>query len=150
MQGGCGSCAAFSAVAAAEAAVASQLRRPGPNTLDFSEQHVFHCNEPRGSCVWGWEISSAADVVSKNGVVPEACLPYQDLLDDSSVPYCKRRSAATCGGVPAGTFATRELPSEAAAKAHIMRYGWVPGAWCLVPGAWCLVPGAWCLVPGGG
>jgi hypothetical protein len=130
VQGGCGSCAAFAAVAAAEAAVASQLRHPGPNLLDFSEQSVFHCNEPSGSCTWGWEIPSAADVVSKYGVVPEACLPYQDQLDDAAVPACRRRAAADCGGVPAGAFRPRELLGDAAAKAHIMRYGSVGHPLC--------------------
>jgi hypothetical protein len=58
--------------AAAEAAVASQLRLRN-NSLDFSEQDMIGCRSPRLDCNAGWTLDTAASVIIRGGVVAESC-----------------------------------------------------------------------------
>ncbi|EFJ42133.1 hypothetical protein VOLCADRAFT_107390 [Volvox carteri f. nagariensis] len=75
-QGGCGSCVAFAATAAAEAAVATG-NNTLVNTYDFSEQWLFFCNGLyTPSCSTGWYANQAADVIVKKNMPYEKNYPY--------------------------------------------------------------------------
>ncbi|NLH49607.1 MAG: hypothetical protein GX444_13550 [Myxococcales bacterium] len=72
-QGGCGSCWAFAAVAAAEANLAIVFNRTNP-TFDFAEQHVLSCSGA-GTCAGG-PINLTLDYLRDYGVPLESCYPY--------------------------------------------------------------------------
>lgn len=69
-QGSCGSCWAFSALAAIE----SKILIDEDKLVDLSEQHMISCS-PAGSCGGGWP-DMALDYVRDIGVPDEACYPY--------------------------------------------------------------------------
>jgi len=73
-QGQCGSCWAFSAVAAVESAACLQTKK----YLDLSEQQITSCSTNGGSqgCNGGWP-SSAIDYMVQNGVCLESAYPYK-------------------------------------------------------------------------
>ncbi|HOX28537.1 MAG TPA: C1 family peptidase, partial [bacterium] len=75
-QGVCGSCVAFASLGVAEAVT----RIAGNNAVldaDLSESDLFSCGGSGGLCSSGWRLSSAANKLKDQGVVDEACLPYQ-------------------------------------------------------------------------
>ena len=73
-QGSCGSCWAFSALGATEAAINIYANDPDKD-IDLSEQHLVSdcCNA--GSCSGGWP-NSALGYVRDMGVSDESCFPY--------------------------------------------------------------------------
>jgi len=73
-QGGCGSCVAFGAIGAFEAALRIKSSSPGWN-IDLSEQHLFSCGG--GACSYGWYISAALNYLRDYGTPSESCLPYR-------------------------------------------------------------------------
>lgn len=72
-QGSCGSCWAFSAVAALE----SQERIAGTGTTSFSEQQLVDCSRSFGNqgCNGGW-MDQAFAYVAKNGITDSGAYPY--------------------------------------------------------------------------
>lgn len=72
----CGSCWAFSAVAAVEAAYRIQNNNPNLN-IDLSEQYLVSDCNPLGSCCGGDEYV-ALRYIRENGIPDEACMPYID------------------------------------------------------------------------
>ena len=74
-QGICGSCWAFAAVGATEAAFDVASGDPGLN-LNLSEQYlVADCAY---GCCWGGNHGSALSFIRSEGIPDEACLPYLD------------------------------------------------------------------------
>ncbi len=84
-QASCGSCWAFSALAAMEAAI--NIASGSPTTdIDLSEQYILSCLSGAGSCSGGW-MSTAVDYIQStspgstgngiNGCTIESCMPYQ-------------------------------------------------------------------------
>ncbi len=84
-QASCGSCWAFSALGAMEAAIDISSWNPNTN-IDLSEQYILSCLGGAGSCSGGW-MSDAIDYIqstssgqygnSINGCPIESCMPYQ-------------------------------------------------------------------------
>ena len=84
-QASCGSCWAFSALAAIEASI--NIASGNPSTdIDLSEQYVLSCLSGAGSCSGGW-MHEAIDYIQStasgsygngiNGCPIESCMPYQ-------------------------------------------------------------------------
>jgi C1A family cysteine protease len=71
-QGQCGSCWAFGAVGAFEAAV----KRHDGIEYDLSEQQVLSCNIYGSSCEGGWA-EPVFELFKRYGAVAETCIPYQ-------------------------------------------------------------------------
>lgn len=75
-QGTCASCVAFGTLAALEAT--RQLAAGDPTLApDYSEAHLFFC-EGRRSCLVGWNITTALEILKERGVVDERCYRYAD------------------------------------------------------------------------
>lgn len=72
----CGSCWAFAAVAAAEAAIRIESSNPNLN-IDLSEQYLVSDCNPLGSCCGGDEYV-ALRYMRDYGIPDEACMPYID------------------------------------------------------------------------
>jgi len=88
-QGVCGSCWAFGAVGALEAAINVDLGIPDVD-MDLSEQYlVTDCAIDAGSCTGGWHML-AFDYIRDYGIPDEGCLPYGDGRPDGCtyVPEC--------------------------------------------------------------
>jgi uncharacterized protein (TIGR02145 family) len=84
-QGNCGSCYAFSAVAALEAKIKIQSNISLLD-IDLSEQEIVSCSPFTNGCIGG----STAYVLSylrDNGIVEESCFPYVSGTN-GSVPSC--------------------------------------------------------------
>ncbi len=78
-QGGCGSCWAFSAVGASEAALEIAAKNPNLNP-DLSEQYlVSDCVMSGGyqTCCGGWE-DQALEYIRDQGIPDETCMTYVD------------------------------------------------------------------------
>jgi C1A family cysteine protease len=80
-QGGCGSCVAFGVAATAEGRF--RIQRNNPNLeVDFSEAHLFFCNGrqcKKGDPNYGWSASAGLTFFRDQGVVDDACYPYQGI-----------------------------------------------------------------------
>jgi putative hemolysin len=110
-QSQCGSCWAFSAVGATEAAF--NVQRGNPHFgLDLSEELLN--GGSAGSCCGGWHYK-ALDIIKNTGIPDEACLPYDvsyyttGACDCFGNPPCN----PTCAGLP--TECSHLLPSAACA-----------------------------------
>ncbi|MBU1227297.1 MAG: DUF333 domain-containing protein [Actinobacteria bacterium] len=75
-QGQCGSCWAFAAVGAVEAAHNIDAQNAGLD-LDLSEQYLVSDCSDAGSCCGGWT-GGALAFIQSNGVPDEACMAYVD------------------------------------------------------------------------
>ena len=73
-QGRCGSCVAFAAVAAVEAAILIRDQTPGID-VDLSEQQAFDCSWGAG-CDYGSTADDVLSTIANQGVVDEDCFPY--------------------------------------------------------------------------
>ncbi len=96
-QGACGSCWSFSAAAQVEAWWQIYHADPDSN-IDLSEQYVLSCANA-GSCAGGL-VEAALTFYQQNGVVLEACMPYQadDAVDCSSACPDSERHVVTIPG----------------------------------------------------
>lgn len=93
-QGGCGSCWAFAAVGALEAAV----RIDSGRIVDLSEQQVLACSSGSDGCSAG-TLPNALEVLVRRSSVSEACLPYE-ASDDVPCQYDCRFIAYADGYAP--------------------------------------------------
>ena len=92
-QARCGSCWAFSAVGASEAALNIASNSPDLD-LDLSEQYlVTDCALDEGSCAGGWN-GDALEFIRYSGIPDEACFPYLEM--DCTSPYLGYCSTSTC------------------------------------------------------
>ena len=71
-QGGCGSCWAFSATGAFEAAI----KRHDGIEYDLAEQQVLSCNLYERGCDGGWA-EPVYELFKRYGAVLDSCMPYQ-------------------------------------------------------------------------
>lgn len=123
-QGLCGSCWAFAAAAASEAAVALATAHAPP---DYSEQYLVSCDVHSDGCDGGWagaatdlHISRVPEGQDDAGPVLERDLPYQGVDGTCDRPLAHgskliRWSPLIDGG--------REIPPEAAVKAALLEHG---------------------------
>lgn len=81
-QGSCGSCWAFSAIAAVESRIMIELDRE----VDLSEQHLVSSCCSAGSCSGGWPDKSL-HYIETMGVPTEKCYPY--VHSDGPCKPCK-------------------------------------------------------------
>ncbi|MBU1676406.1 hypothetical protein KKA85_11555, partial [bacterium] len=88
-QGLCGSCWAFSALAAFESVVMIARDEPGSD-LDLSEQYILSCNATAGNCTGGW-LEGAFEFLRLAGTPTEGCFAY---LGDDTIP-CRESCHAT-------------------------------------------------------
>ncbi len=88
-QGICGSCWAFSALAAFESMVLIGRDEPDSD-LDLSEQYILSCNVMAGNCTGGW-LEGAFEFLRLAGTPTEACFTY---LGDDAIP-CRESCHAT-------------------------------------------------------
>lgn len=80
-QKSCGSCVAFGTVATVESRL--RVQRQDPNLkVDLSEAQMFFCHgrDDGASCSTGWWPDKAFDAFKSEGVVDEACYPYEEGL----------------------------------------------------------------------
>jgi len=84
-QGNCGSCWAFGALGAMEAAIDISSGFPTTN-IDLSEQYILSCLGAAGDCGGGWMSTAIEYIMSTdtgstgngvNGCTIESCFPYQ-------------------------------------------------------------------------
>eukprot|EP00397_Hematodinium_sp_SG-2012_P033483 GEMP01035782.1.p1 GENE.GEMP01035782.1~~GEMP01035782.1.p1 ORF type:complete len:340 (+),score=69.05 GEMP01035782.1:66-1085(+) len=87
-QGQCGSCWAFSAVGALEAARA----REGEGLMKLSEQHILDCDGADFRCHGGW-MDNAFEFVKQNGLCTEESYSYKCLHAGSD--ECKKSACHT-------------------------------------------------------
>jgi C1A family cysteine protease len=71
-QGSCGSCWAFSTVAAIEGAYAIATK----NLTTFSEQQLVDCNTVNEGCNGGWPHEALEYIIDNNGINTDKCYPY--------------------------------------------------------------------------
>lgn len=115
-QANCGSCWAFSAVAAIEAKNNVEAGASQQNPIDLSEQQLLSCAGGGGSCLGGWP-STSLNYARVNGIVGEATLSYTStncitgpsnnltclpVCDSQSLPGCADPllTAAECAALP--------------------------------------------------
>ena len=94
-QGGCGSCWAFSAVAALEKYYYDKQK----TRVDLSQQELVDCDSSSSGCSGG-RVDTAFTYVSKNGLAPASKYPYR-----GSKGSCQKTSSPVKVGNSAGRFA---------------------------------------------
>jgi len=122
-QGDCGSCWAFAATGATEAAVNLYFNKDTID-LDLSEQDVVSCSGG-GSCSGGYP-SVALDYIKNTGIVDEAAFPYTATNNSCSNKSSNPREKIKIAGKIAfgGTTYPR---TEDNLKAMIIKYGPLSG-----------------------
>lgn len=78
-QRNCGSCVAFSVVGVLEMMIKRWAYNNSSVNPDYSEAHLYFCNNRRCTKAegnYGWWVDQALDVLKKEGVSDEACMPY--------------------------------------------------------------------------
>ena len=114
-QRGCGSCAAFAAVATVESCFAQKTGV----IADLSEEHLVNCLATDGCKGW-WTNVYLESIVSQNGgkLEQESCCPYtatdNHCVDDNSCDY----TAASISGHFVSYF-----PTETDMAAHVAAVG---------------------------
>jgi hypothetical protein len=93
------------------------------NTFDFSEQDLYFCNTPRGSCPSGWYFSDAIRVLTKSGVVSEACVPYNPMGTAGGSKSCAWQEPCVPAFPLQGGFQVVQLATVAQMQAHIVEHG---------------------------
>lgn len=95
-QGNCGSCVAFASVATLEATYRINAALPWLAPT-FSPQQLFNCGG--GACDYGWQPSTAAAFLKKQGIVDAACSPYESGSTGQDVQckknFCENQSERT-------------------------------------------------------
>jgi len=89
-QGSCGSCVAFSTIAAVEATARVEQQDPDLRT-DLSEAELFYCQafSQGRTCQNGWYISAGMRAIRDQGVVGESLAPYSP--DQQVCPVIQNR-----------------------------------------------------------
>ena len=114
-QRGCGSCAAFAAVATVESCFAQKTGV----IADLSEEHLVNCLATNGCDGW-WTNTYLESIVSQNGgkLEQESCCPYtatdNHCVDDNSCDY----TAASISGHFVSYY-----PTETDMAAHVAAVG---------------------------
>lgn len=85
-QGDCGSCWAFAALGILESII--NIREGYPDLdPDLSEQYILSCHSQAGGCDGGWPQRALERLLYNDGIIPEACLPYEA---DDTVPCSEK------------------------------------------------------------
>lgn len=124
-QGSCGSCWAFSAVAAVEALY--NIRYDDPSLdLDLSEEYLVSDCYPGPSCCGGWH-SSALAFIGVYGIPDEACMPYVDRVGCSCWPdTCKDECFYKGDGVCSDATCSDKCPDWVSRLTRIDASDYVP------------------------
>ena len=116
-QGSCGSCWAFGAIGALEAAINIEYNDPNVD-IDLSEQYLVSCG-PGYGCEGGWAQRSFQWMQVTGGALPESCFPYEA----SDIP-CEEKCADWENFLlPVKDYWTAEYPSDEEIKQALIEYG---------------------------
>ena len=116
-QGSCGSCWAFGAMGALEAAINIEYNDPTVD-LDLSEQYLMSCGPGHG-CGGGWANASFQWMIESGGALPESCFPYQ-----ASNGSCDEKCADWENYLlPVKEYWTADHPSDDEIKQALIDYG---------------------------
>ena len=116
-QGQCGSCWAFGAIAALEAAINIEYNNPDVD-VDLSEQYLVSCG-PGYGCDGGWANLSFEWLHDTGGAIPESCFPYiaeNGSCDDKCSDWERYL-------FPIGEYWTAVNQSDDAIKQALIEYG---------------------------
>ena len=121
-QGSCGSCWAFSAVAALESATLINQKTPNVD-LNLSEQVLISCCTdicgPDGDCGGGWP-ERAADFLRDQGAPPQTCYPYvQSGMCANACPNWQASAYKATGWEYVVNYEQNEAPTVDAIKAGL-------------------------------
>jgi C1A family cysteine protease len=108
-QANCGSCWAFSAVGAVEAAYNIATQNPGLD-LNLSEEYLVSDCLPDNTCCGGWH-DVALQFVKDTGIPDESCMPYADSTCTCPSDIC---SSANCTYYAANSCSNRTCSDRCA------------------------------------
>ena len=116
-QGSCGSCWAFGAIGALEAAMNIEYNDSTVD-IDLSEQYLMACGPGHG-CEGGWAQQSFDWMIRTGGALPESCFPYEatDLPCDQKCDDWENLL------LPVKEYWTAEYPSDDEIKQALIDYG---------------------------
>lgn len=125
----CSTCAVFSVIAAAEAAVSSVTGRDVREVGRLSVQQLYYCGNEFRDCKAGWTIEGALQQLkeTQRTLLLEECLPYapdmrgEKTQDDMCLveQLCRKTSPLATQG----TFDYRPISELWQAQRHIRQYG---------------------------
>ncbi|GEM_PF-1542836 len=116
-QGSCGSCWAFGAIGALEAAMNIEYNDSTVD-IDLSEQYLVSCGPGQG-CEGGWAQRSFQWMINTGGALPESCFPYEA----SDVPCDQKCADWENLLLPVKEYWTAEYPSDEEIKQALIDYG---------------------------
>jgi C1A family cysteine protease len=116
-QGSCGSCWAFGAIGALEAAINIEYNDSTVD-IDLSEQYLVSCGPGHG-CEGGWAQRSFQWMINTGGALPESCFPYEA----SDLPCDQKCADWESLLLPVKDYWTAEYPSDEEIKQALIDYG---------------------------
>ena len=122
-QGSCNACVGFAVAAAAQAAVAVQLRKPGEQ-IRLSVQHLQYCPLGDRFCEDPMQLQKALLQISSSQPVKEDCLKYRAPYIDATAlctTSCNDRDPLASQG----QFFFKPVPGVVAAQQAVRRNGGV-------------------------
>lgn len=116
-QGSCGSCWAFGAIGALEAAMNIEYNDSTVD-IDLSEQYLVSCGPGHG-CEGGWAQRSFQWMISTGGALPESCFPYEA----SDIPCDEKCDDWENHLLPVKEYWTADHPTDEEIKQALIDYG---------------------------
>lgn len=129
-QGQCGSCWAFAAVGAAEAAHNVAAGNPDLD-LDLSEQYLVSDCLSFSNCCGGYT-GSALNFIRANGIPDEGCMPYVDGSGCACPGNCSASCTYNTGGECSDRRCTERCPDWASRLKYLDNAGYAGSARALI------------------